>query len=68
MAVEIKVGPSVITINQGSIFMVTDQRGEIDPDSEQGLFAGDARFVSFYQVYLDGPPWQLLCSSGQKGG
>ena len=31
MTIEIKVGPPVITINQGSTFMVTDQRGEIDP-------------------------------------
>ena len=48
MSVQIKVGPPVITINQGSTFMVTDQRGEIDTDSEQGVFAGDTRLVSFY--------------------
>ena len=30
-----------------------DQRCEIDPDSEQGLFAEDTRFVSFYQIYLN---------------
>ena len=41
MTVEIKVGPPVITIDQGNLFMVTDQRGEIDPDSEHGLFAED---------------------------
>ena len=54
MPVEIKVGQPVITINQGSTFMVTDQRGEIDPESEQGVFAGDTRFVSFYQLYING--------------
>ena len=68
MPFEIKVGQPVITINQGSTPMVTDQRGEIDPDSEQGLFAENTRFVCFYQIYLNGPPWLLLCSSGQKGG
>ena len=41
MPVEIKVGSPVLTINQGSTFMVTDQRGEIDPESEQGVFTGD---------------------------
>ena len=40
MPVQITVGPPVITINQGSTFMVTDQRGEIDSESEQGVFAG----------------------------
>ena len=37
---QIRVGPPIITINQGSTFMVTDMRGEIDIASEQGLFAG----------------------------
>ncbi len=63
MTVEIKVGQPVITINQGSTFMVTDQRGEIEPEGEQGVFAGDTRFVSFYQLYINGAPWQLLSSS-----
>ena len=63
MPVEITVGPPVITINQGNTFMVTDQRGEIDPEGEQGIFAGDTRFVSFYQLYINGVRWQLLSSS-----
>ena len=63
MPVQITVGPPVITINQGSTFMVTDQRGEIDSESEQGVFAGDTRFVSFYQLYINGARWQLLSSS-----
>ena len=62
MPVEITVGPPVITINQGNTFMVTDQRGEIDSESEQGIFAGDTRFVSFYQLYINGVRWQLLSS------
>jgi hypothetical protein len=45
----IKVGPSVITINQGNMFMVTLDNGEISPDSELGFFAQDTRFVSRYQ-------------------
>ena len=36
MPVEFKVGPPTITINQSSTFMVTDQRGMIDADGEQG--------------------------------
>ena len=63
MSVQIRVGPPVITINQGSTFMLTDQRGEIDLESEQGVFAGDTRFVSFYQLYINGARWDLLSSS-----
>lgn len=63
MPVEIRVGPPVITINQGSTFMVTDQRGEIDSESEQGIFSEDTRFVSFYKFYINGQQWSLLNSS-----
>jgi N-terminal domain of (some) glycogen debranching enzymes len=50
---EVRVGPPVLTINQGSTFMVTDERGEIDGESEQGIFSADTRFVSFYQLYIN---------------
>lgn len=63
MPVEVKVGPPGITISQDRTFMVTDERGEIDPSSEQGLFAGDTRFVSFYKLYIQDERWDLLTSS-----
>src|SRR5713226_356447 len=63
MPVEIKVGPPVLTINRGTIFMVTDERGEIDFGSEQGVFGGDTRLVSDYKLYLNGIPWTLLTSA-----
>ena len=63
MPIKITVGSPVLTINQGSTILVTNQRGEIDPQSEQGLFAGDTRFVSFYQIYITGEKWDLLSSS-----
>jgi glycogen debranching enzyme len=63
MPVELKVGPPGLTISQDRTFMVTDERGEIDPQSEQGLFAGDTRFVSFYKLYVNEEPWELLTSS-----
>ena len=46
MPVEINVGPAVLTINQGSTFLVTGLSGAIEAESEQGVFAGDTRFVS----------------------
>jgi glycogen debranching enzyme len=63
MPVEIKVGPPVLTINKGTIFMVTDERGEIDFRSEQGVFGGDTRLVSDYKLYVNGIPWTLLTSA-----
>src|SRR5438105_15094725 len=63
MPVEIKVGPPVLTISQGTIFMVTDQRGEIDFASEQGVFGGDTRLVSDYKLFVNGLPWVLLTSA-----
>jgi glycogen debranching enzyme len=61
--VELRVGPPGLTISQDRTFLVTDQRGEIDPLSEQGLFAGDTRFVSFYKLYINDERWELLTSS-----
>lgn len=63
MPVEISVGPPILTINQGSTFMVTDLNGEIAADSEHGVFASDTRFVSYYAIFANGEPWQRLTSS-----
>ena len=63
MPVEIKVGPPVLTINQGTVFMVTDERGEINGRSEQGVFGGDTRLLSHLRLYINGIPWTLLTSA-----
>ena len=63
MTVEISVGPPVLTINHGNTFMVTEQSGEITANSEQGLFASDTRFVSYYSISADGEPWTRVTSS-----
>src|SRR4029077_7618503 len=63
MPVEIAVGPPVLSINNGATFMVTDLAGEIQPDTEQGVFADDTRFVSYYAISANGVPWQRLSSA-----
>src|SRR6266481_4580277 len=63
MPVEIAVGPPVLSINNGATFMVTDVAGEIQADTEQGLFADDTRFVSYYAISANGVPWQRLSSA-----
>ena len=61
--VQISVGPPTITINQSATFMVTDQNGEIDPNSEQGVFYGDTRLVSHYKLFANNQTWIRLSSS-----
>ncbi|HZR43790.1 MAG TPA: glycogen debranching N-terminal domain-containing protein [Ktedonobacteraceae bacterium] len=63
MSIEIKVGPPVITISQGRTFMITNMAGEILPDSDQGIYAIDTRFVSFYRLYINRVPLQVVNSS-----
>lgn len=59
----VKVGPSVITINQGSTFMVTTEAGEIAPDSELGFFFHDTRLISEYRLSIEGKPWLLATAA-----
>src|SRR5690348_10976887 len=63
MSVEIKVGPPVITISQGRTFMVTTHAGEIRARTDQGIFAVDTRFVSFYQLFINRVPLKVINSS-----
>src|SRR5690348_10907327 len=63
MPVEIKVAPPNITISQGRTFMVTDQRGEINLQSGEGIYAIDTRFISSYHLYIDREPWILVNSA-----
>jgi glycogen debranching enzyme len=43
--------------------MITEPSGEITADGEQGLFARDTRFVSYYSISADGEPWTRVTSS-----
>jgi glycogen debranching enzyme len=63
MPIEIKVGPPGITISQGRTFMVTDQRGEINSHSDEGVYAIDTRFISSYHLFINREPWILVNSS-----
>jgi glycogen debranching enzyme len=63
MPAEVSVGPPVLSINRGTTFMVTGQHGDIDANSEQGIFAADTRFVSHLRLTIQGRPWVLLTSA-----
>lgn len=63
MPIEIRVGPPVVTINQGLAFLVTDLQGEVHEESELGAFADDTRFISVYRIRINERPWQTLSFS-----
>lgn len=63
MPTEITVGTPLLTINEGTTFMVTDLDGQIAADSELGVFADDTRFVSYYAISADGNTWRRLSSA-----
>lgn len=63
MPIEIQVGPPSITISQGRPFMVTVQRGEINPRTDEGVYAIDTRFISYYRFFINREPWVLVNSS-----
>src|SRR5215831_14207516 len=62
MALEVTVGPPVLTINNGYSFLVSELDGSITPSSEQGLYSRDTRYLSGYQLYINGMSWVLLNS------
>lgn len=59
----LSVGPSVLAMNHGSTFMVTDLSGQINSNGLLGIFADDTRFLSYYACYVDGHPWIRLTST-----
>jgi glycogen debranching enzyme len=61
--IEINVGPPLLTINNSGTFIVTEPAGEIAADSEQGLFANDTRFISYYSIAANGRSWVRRTSS-----
>lgn len=43
-----------IVINEGATFMLTDERGDITPGGELGLYDRDRRMLSRSELRLDG--------------
>lgn len=62
MSVKVTVGPPVISINHGHTFLISEFDGSITDASDQGLYSRDTRYLSRYQLYIDGAPWTLLNS------
>jgi glycogen debranching enzyme len=63
LALPVAVGPSTITINRDDRFIVSQPDARIDPHADEGFFARDTRFVSGYDLWLNGERPTLVNSS-----
>jgi glycogen debranching enzyme len=63
MAIEVTVGPPLITINRGDTFVLSEPDGCITPYTDQGIYSRDTRYVSNYKIFADGQHW-ILQNSG----
>ncbi|WGV27418.1 amylo-alpha-1,6-glucosidase [Halotia branconii] len=63
MPTKVTVNSNLITINDGSSFLVTASDGSIDDNQAQGFFVCDTRLISYYEISLNRYPLVLLASS-----
>lgn len=63
MPIQVIVNPNLITVNDGSSFLVTASNGSIDDNQAQGFFVRDTRLISYYEISLNRYPLLLLTSS-----
>ncbi len=57
-----ELGPDAIAVLEGRTFMFSDSRGDVPPGSIGGLVHEDTRFVSRWELRLDGQALALLKS------
>jgi glycogen debranching enzyme len=60
---EVRVGSQNLTVYQGTTVLVTNGAGEIRTGAEQGLFLQDTRFLSTYDLLINGVKWDLVQST-----
>ena len=59
MAIEVTVGPPLVTINRGDTFVLAEPDCSIRPGTDQGIYTRDTRYVSSYEIFADGKHWVL---------
>jgi glycogen debranching enzyme len=62
MSLKVKVGPPLLTINQGHSLLVTEPDGRIPWPTKDGFFVWDTRVISAWDIYANGYNWELLNS------
>ena len=60
MALEITVGPPLLSINWGRTVLATEPDGQIFADTQKGLYFLDTRMISAYGIYANGKAFDLL--------
>ena len=60
MALEITVGPPLLTISSGQTVLVSEPDGQIYPGSDKGLYFLDTRMISTYRILANGRSFDLL--------
>ncbi|MBP5975641.1 amylo-alpha-1,6-glucosidase [Brasilonema sp. CT11] len=63
MPTKVSVNSGLITINDGSCFLVTACNGSINENKAQGFFVQDTRLISYYEISLNRHQLELLASS-----
>jgi glycogen debranching enzyme len=59
MAIEVVVGPPLVTINRGGTFVLSEMDGCIAASTDQGMYSRDTRYVSSYAIFANGEQWVL---------
>lgn len=57
-----ELGPEAVAILEGRTFLFSDAIGDVPPESVGGLLHDDTRFVSKWELTIDGVPLSLLKS------
>jgi glycogen debranching enzyme len=63
MTLPIQVGPATVTINRDDRVVVCQPDGRIEATADEGFFARDTRFISGYDIWVNGQRPVLLNSS-----
>jgi glycogen debranching enzyme len=63
LAIEVTVGPPLITITRGNTFVLAEPDGCITAYTDQGIYSRDTRYVSNYEMFANGDRW-ILRNSG----
>ena len=63
MPLSVQVGPSTVTINRDDRVVVCQLDGRIEASADEGFFARDTRFISGYDLWINGRRPVLLNSS-----
>src|SRR5215475_15974572 len=59
MAIQVSIGPPLVTINRGDTFVLAELDCSIHPDTDHAIYTRDTRYVSSYEIFADGEHWVL---------